>query len=110
VSAADLALASESTAVIAYNDIMALGAINRLNSRGVRVPDEMSVVGIDGSLMGEISSPALTSVVLPQERAGRACVRLLIEHISAGERAGQVQHVVMPTQLLVRGSTTVPRI
>lgn len=110
VFAADLVLASEATAVIAYNDIVALGVINRLRARNVAVPDDFSVVGIDGSLMGEISSPALTSVSLPLERAGRTCVHVLLQLL---DRAGGSQpdlFPVLPAQLMVRGSTGVPTV
>lgn len=110
VSAGDLVLASEATAVIAYNDMMALGVISRLRTRNVAVPEDFSVVGIDGSVMGEISSPALTSVSLPLERAGRACVRVLLHLLGRAEGSEQDLHPVLPTQLMVRNSTGIAHV
>jgi LacI family transcriptional regulator len=108
VSAGDLVLSSGATSVIAYNDVIALGAISRMAARGARVPSDVSVVGIDGSLMGEISSPSLTSVALPQERAGRECVSVLLGILGQGGGA-QESWRAMPVELLVRGSTGVAR-
>lgn len=109
VYAGDLVLASEATAAIAYNDTVALGVVHRLRARSVAVPDDFSVVGIDGSLMGEISSPALTSVSLPLERAGRACVRVLLHLLDGAGTSEQDLHPVLPAELMVRDSTAVPR-
>lgn len=108
VSAGDLVIAAGVTAVIAYNDLMALGIVNRLARRGVSVPSQMSVVGIDGSLMGEISSPPLTSVALPQEQAGRTAARMLLRGLSDSSAFAKDVHLVMSVQLIVRGSTDVP--
>jgi LacI family transcriptional regulator len=100
-SAADLVVAAGASAVVAYNDLMALGVMRRLDARGFTVPDDISVVGIDGSLMGEIASPPLTSVALPLQRAGRACMNVLIRALEGREP----ESVELPVQLMVRGST-----
>jgi DNA-binding LacI/PurR family transcriptional regulator len=102
-SAADLVLAQKLTAVIAYNDLMALGVLSRLNDRGVSVPADVSVVGFDNIPMAGMAAPPLTTVALPLGPAGRVAVELLLEEL-ARPQAGQ-QEETMAVQLIVRGST-----
>lgn len=105
-AAGDVLLASGATAVIAYNDIVALGLLSRLAVRGVRVPDEMSVVGYDDIATSLMASPPLTTVAVPKAEAARAAVDLLLEMIEQPDR--EVVECVLPTHLLVRGTTAVP--
>ena len=75
VRAGDLVIASGATAVIAYNDEIAVGVMNRLAYRGVRVPADVSVIGFDDTGLAEMAMPLLTSVRLPAEHGrggGRA--------------------------------------
>jgi LacI family transcriptional regulator len=106
VAAADQIHASAATAVIAYNDLMALGVISRLNSRGVKVPERLSVIGIDDIPIAGMSNPALTTVSLPKEQAGRAAVDLLLTQIQQPETPAPSRRE-LPAQLIVRGSTDV---
>jgi LacI family transcriptional regulator len=106
VAAADQINASAATAVIAYNDLMALGVISQLATRGVRVPDQLSVVGIDDIPMSGMSNPALTTVSLPKEQAGRAAVDLLLAQIEQSTDEPS-QRRELPAQLIVRASTDV---
>jgi LacI family transcriptional regulator len=106
VRAADLALAADVTAVIAYNDVMALGVLARLRDRGVDVPGKLSVTGFDDLVFAAISAPALTTVTMPLESAGRSAVDLLLAQ-SAAEPAG-VSQVELPTHLIVRATTSTP--
>ncbi len=105
VAAADLVLASGATAVVAYNDLVALGLLHRLAARGVRVPDDVSVVGYDDLAVASMVSPPLTTVAVPKERAGTAGVDLMLRRLAA--RHGTPEEVVLPTGLVVRGSTGV---
>jgi LacI family transcriptional regulator len=111
VAAADLALASGATAVIAYNDVVALGLMSRLGARRVSVPDGLSVIGCDDIGMSAMSHPALTTVAVPKRSAGRATVGLLLSMLGPdGEAASQNQaslHRELPTQLIVRDTTGV---
>ena len=102
--AADLALASGATAVLAYNDLMAMGILRRLGERKIGVPSQISVVGNDDLLFASMSEPTLTTVALPTERAGRAAVDLLLSVLSTSDRAIEL-HRQLPATLLVRGST-----
>jgi DNA-binding LacI/PurR family transcriptional regulator len=103
IQAADLALARGVTAVLAFNDLMAVGVINRLAARGVTVPAEMSVIGFDDIEISAMTTEPLTTVRMPMEAAGRAAVDLLLEE--PDDPAGRRRW--LPTQLIVR-STTVP--
>jgi LacI family transcriptional regulator len=103
VRAADEALAESPTAVVAFNDLIALGVLARLADRGVAVPGDVSVVGFDDIHMARIASPPLTTVAAPTELVGRAAVDLLLgprEAPGNGRLAREIK-----TELRVRSST-----
>ena len=105
---ADLALAEGVTAIIAYNDLMALGVMSRLADRGVPVPGRMSVVGFDDISMAGMATPPLTTVSVQNERAGRAAVDLLVNLLAvSGTEAGDLRRQ-LECQLIVRSSTSCP--
>ncbi len=107
LAAADLALATPATVLMAYNDVVALGAMRRFAARGVSVPRDMSVVGCDNTMLSELAVPALTTVRVPRYEAGEAAVALL-ERSLADADAVPVQQV-LPTSLIIRDSTAPPR-
>jgi len=102
-AAADAVLASGGTAVVAHNDMLAIGVMQRLAERGVRVPDEVSVVGFDDVVGAQFCSPTLTTLAERTEDAGARAV----EAVAAQAYAGAVEPPsrVLPTQLVVRRST-----
>lgn len=104
--AADVVLASGASAVVAFNDIVAFGLISRFTARGVRVPDEMSVVGCDDIALSGMAAPPLTTVSVPKAYAARASVDLLSRILGtpAVDGAEPMQRV-LETHLVVRGST-----
>ncbi len=106
VAAADLVVAAGVTAVIAYNDLMALGVLSRLRARGIAVPDQISVVGTDDIPLSGMANPALTTVALPKEAAGRQSVDLLMSVLHESDDTAPARRE-LPTQLLVRDSTGV---
>ncbi len=65
------------TAIIAYNDIMAFGALHAIRTHGLLVPDDISVVGCDGLLMAAHSNPPLTTIDQPKYNMGRLAMRTL---------------------------------
>ncbi len=91
-------------AVFASNDQMALGVLREANLRGIRVPDDVAVVGFDGIAEGAFVSPTLTTVLQPLEAIGRASVVRLLNEIEGvnGARAGD--DLVMATELVIRES------
>jgi LacI family transcriptional regulator len=104
VAAADQVLAADVSAVIAYNDLVALGLLHRFAARKVSVPDDISLLGFDDIALAEMVHPSLTTVALPKEQAGRASVDLLLQVLEQPDRATAVRRE-LPTQLMVRGST-----
>ncbi len=104
VRAGDLVLASGTTAVLAYNDEVAVGVINRLWDRGVRVPCDLSVVGVDDTSLAEMVTPRLTTVRVPAAAAGREAVRLLLDSV-IGRDAGSRAPVALRAELVIRYST-----
>lgn len=108
LQAADLVLADGATAVIAYNDLMALGVLARLQARGVRVPEDLSVVGCDDIAMAAMATPPLTTVVMPMEAAGRAAIDVLLGRLQDPTGSSALGHRSLGTQLLVRSSTLPP--
>jgi DNA-binding LacI/PurR family transcriptional regulator len=105
--AADLAVAAEVTAVVAFNDLLALGVLSRLADRGIGVPDEISVVGFDDIPMAGMATPHLTTVALPLEQSGRVAIELLLEQLAHPGSGTHEQG--LPAQLIVRASTAPPR-
>lgn len=87
VAAADLVVASGATAVLTYNDLQALGLVDRLRQRGLEVPRDLSVVGFDDVSVATLVSPALTTVQIPLAALGRGAVDLLVEQLDGGDDA-----------------------
>ncbi|MFF2623676.1 LacI family DNA-binding transcriptional regulator [Oerskovia jenensis] len=87
--------------VFAANDYMAQGAVHAITARGLRVPEDVAVVGFDDSSIAPLCRPALTSVRQPVEEMAAEMARLLVDQIS-GER--QVRSVVFDPTLVVRDS------
>ncbi len=107
-AAADRVLETGATAVLAYNDLVAVGVLSRLAELGVRVPDELSVVGFDDIPLAAMVTPPLTTVAAPTELAGRVAVEALLDRLQDGaaQRPAAVQR--LPTTLVVRSSTAAP--
>jgi LacI family transcriptional regulator len=95
------------TAIFAANDLLALGALRAARERGVRVPADLSLVGINDIPMVGLLDPPLTTARVPQREMGAIAARMLIallEHEPVARR-----HVLLDTELVVRGSTGAPR-
>ena len=88
-------------AVFANNDQMALGALLAVRDAGLRCPQDVSVLGIDGTPAGEFSEPGLTTVVKPARQIGARAMQLL-ERAIAGEAGND--HVLLACELELRGS------
>nr|MDT0664008.1 LacI family DNA-binding transcriptional regulator [Micromonospora sp. DSM 115978] len=104
-AAADAALGRGVTAAIAHNDVLAIGMLRRFADRGVRVPDDVSVVGYDDVFGADFCSPPLTTLAGQFEEAGRLAVKLLLDVRDDIRRSPAVQQLVLPSHLVVRGST-----
>ena len=110
-AAADVALNANVTAVVVYNDIMAIGLMHRLLSYGLSLPARLSVVSFDNVPIAAMVTPSLTAVDLPRIEAGRLAVEVLNAVLSDAtpEREGRdARHVLLPARLVVRRSTASP--
>lgn len=94
------------TAIFAGSDFQAMGALEGARRRGIRVPEELSVVGFDDLVVASMTAPPLTTVRQPLEQMGAAAVELALDLL--GERAPQSHHVELATRLVERGSTAPP--
>jgi DNA-binding LacI/PurR family transcriptional regulator len=95
------------TAVIAITDMMAIGILNAAADAGVRVPDDLSVVGFDDIPAASWTSPRLTTVHQPIREKGRLAARRLIDLTNPTEGHRPITER-LPTRLVVRGSTAPP--
>jgi len=103
--AAAAVAAGRATAVVAYNDLMAIGLMRRLAQIGVGVPRDLSVLGFDNIFGAEICTPSLTTVAAPLAALGQYAVRTLLNDDPAARNRAAQHPVRLPAQLVVRGST-----
>jgi LacI family transcriptional regulator len=98
-----LAAGEPVTAIVAGNDLMALGCYDVFAERGIRCPDELSVVGFNDMPFADRFAPPLTTVRIPHYEIGVAAAQMLLE-LLAGTEDGP-NEVILPPTLIVRGST-----
>jgi DNA-binding LacI/PurR family transcriptional regulator len=94
------------SAVFVANDLAALGALSALDERGLRVPDDVSVVGYDNTALAAVSQIHLTTVDQPRPDMGRTAVKLLLERLTM--KRDVARHVLIPPTLVIRGTTAPP--
>jgi LacI family transcriptional regulator len=94
------------TAIFAFNDMLAIGVMQAARQRGVRVPDELSVLGFDDTFEASIVTPTLTTVRQPLAEMGRMAVNLLVRQLQ--NQRIEALHVQLETKLVVRESTAPP--
>lgn len=101
-----LSLPDPPTAIFAFNDGMAVGALQAAAARGLRVPADVSVVGFDDTVEAAITVPALTTVRQPLAELGRTAVSLLLRQIE--DRRLEPLRIELATRLVIRDSTASP--
>jgi len=89
-------------AVICYNDLIALGFMKEAKSLGFRLPQDVSVAGIDNALYGEYVEPSLTTIDAQSETMGELAMQKLIDALAGKEDAG---NIVLEPRLIARDST-----
>ncbi len=106
-----LALPQPPTAVFASNDMMALGAIQAVNDQGMKIPDDMSVIGFDNIPFSQTVYPTLTTMAQPIHEMADLVVELLIERIKLQRQRSRVEEdkpsykrIVLETKLIKRNS------
>lgn len=99
-----LSLERPPDAVFCFNDLMALGAIRALHEAGLRVPEDVAVVGFDDIEDGRFASPSLTTIAPDKQEIGAVAVSFLLERINGTLTSGP-KRVNIPFRLIVREST-----
>ncbi len=90
------------TAIFMFNDHMAIGALHALDAMGLRVPEDVAIIGFDGTDLGAFSRPALTTVDHPRAEQGRLAITAVLDQIEGVTTGGGRQ--VLPVGLVVRQS------
>lgn len=102
-----LALENPPTAIFAGSDSIALGVLAEARRQNVRIPEDMSLVGFDGTPQAEESVPPLTSVSQPLQEMGRSALRFILRQMRGEEIDSR--RIELATHLVVRESTAAPR-
>ena len=92
------------TAIMAHNDEAAIGVIKALASANLRVPEDVSVVGFDGTELSELSTPSLTTIKVPLREIGAAAVQILTQQMEQGV-VPELEKTLLPVQLKIGAST-----
>jgi DNA-binding LacI/PurR family transcriptional regulator len=103
-----LALPRRPTAIFASNDMLAIGALHAITDHELRVPDDISIVGLDDNLMASQVSPALTTIALPKHELAHIGIEMLQQAIEGEEPVGVHHHRLVQPHLVVRRSTAPP--
>lgn len=104
--AADALMLQRSTAAIAYNDLIAIGTLQRLQAAGVTVPGNFSLIGCDNIFGADLTVPTLTTIAGPTERVGKYAVDAL--HAQLTHHAATPESMLFDAHLVTRGSTGPP--
>jgi LacI family repressor for deo operon, udp, cdd, tsx, nupC, and nupG len=101
--------ADRPTAIFCANDEMAMGCVHEIKSAGLRIPEDISVVGFDDIRYAEILDPPLTTISQPAEEIGERVVRRLLREIEEG-RGRNAEPEIVPHELIVRRSVAAPSV
>jgi len=91
------------TAMLASNDAMAIGAMKALKEKGIKIPDELEIIGFDNIYMSGICEPALTTVNQPTYEMGKTAAEMLLKLIEGDKLAKKIHRI--KTEMVIRDST-----
>jgi DNA-binding LacI/PurR family transcriptional regulator len=97
-------LARLPTAIVSANDFMALGAMALFKERGLRVPEEVSVIGFDDIFVSALPWIELTTVRPQSWQLGASAAELLLDLIGK-RRSGDMREIILPNELILRATT-----
>lgn len=93
------------TALFAFNDISAIGAIRALGEAGLRVPQDVSVLGFDDIQSAAFQNPGLTTIRQPLRKMGVVAAETVLQRIADGQRGSHPKRIIVEPELIVRAST-----
>lgn len=108
-SAAASVRSSGATAVIAYNDLMAIGLMQELAEAGLTIPNDLSILGFDDIFGSDFTTPPLSTIKSPLREEGELAVRMVLAELDGATLDESANAAQLQTRLIVRGSTGVPR-
>jgi LacI family transcriptional regulator len=100
-------LSQPPTAIFASNDVMAMGVMDAVRACGLRIPEDISVIGFDDIPQAALVRPALTTVRQPLEQMGRVATQSLLDMLK--DRSKKITRIELPTQLVIRDSVSYPK-
>lgn len=102
--AAEVIAARRLKAVVCFNDLMAIGLMQGLAERGIKAPEQISIIGFDNIFASALVTPGLTTVAAPLTMLGDSAVRYVVASL-AGHKSAETAPVSVPVRLIVRHST-----
>lgn len=93
------------TAVLAFPDVLAIGAIRAVLDAGLHLPEDISIIGFDDIPVASHTYPALTTVAMPTWEMGKRAAEMLLNRIFTTEEIRPPERIVLPTRLIIREST-----
>ncbi|MCL2736313.1 MAG: LacI family transcriptional regulator [Propionibacteriaceae bacterium] len=103
-TAANQIIARRATAVICYNDLIAMGLMRELTVRGYSIPGDISVIGCDNIFSSDLVTPSLTTIAAPMGVLGDTAVKHIVAML-AGARSHWTAPITIPVKLMTRNST-----
>jgi len=88
------------TAIFAYNDMMAFGSMQAIKEKGLRIPEDIGLVGYDDIPFSSLISPALTTIRLKKQELGIESVKLLLSHINGNRE--KPKKIMLDVDIIVR--------
>jgi LacI family transcriptional regulator len=90
------------TAIFAYNDMMAFGAMQAVKEKGLRIPEDIGLVGYDDIPFSSLISPSLSTIRLKKQELGAESVKLLLSRINGSRE--KMKKIMLNVELIVRGT------
>jgi LacI family transcriptional regulator len=94
------------TAVLAMNDLMAIGAMDAIRDSGLRIPEDISVVGFDNREVSEYVNPKLTTVEIDLKSIGYTAAQMATQKLCGHGEYADKRNVIVPSKLQVRDTVT----